>query len=149
VALSWGDVTVQGERLHLTWQHAKGGKVLRDLLEPCTSRAMLTWLHAYYGADLGTLAPTAPVWVSLATKYRGRRLSKAAIANTCEQRIGTAKVHTLRHTFSHSMRKAEVEIEEVHRRLGHTNLATTLRYLAGLASAENPHAAALADLFGI
>lgn len=42
--LTWGDVEIVGERLRLTFQRAKGGKVLRDLLTQEASQALLAWL---------------------------------------------------------------------------------------------------------
>jgi integrase len=40
-------------------------------------------------------------------------------------------------------------VSDIQARLGHTNLATTGRYLVALKKAENQHSEALAKLFGL
>lgn len=148
-ALRWRDVQIEGERFTLLWARTKGGKTMRDTLAKATSGALLAWLHAHYGAQLGTLPPDAPLWVVLAPRGRGGALSGQSIADVCERHIGTSKVHALRHTFAHSMAQQGATVGDVQRRLGHSNIATTDRYLKQLASAENPYADGLASLFGI
>jgi len=104
-ALTMGDLTIQSERVQLVFRHAKGGKVLRDQLGAGTSAALLDWLRACYGEDLAGVANDKPVWVSLARNgTKGQALSTRAIGLMCEARIGTSKVHSLRHTFAHAMR---------------------------------------------
>ena len=57
--------------------------------------------------------------------------------------------HGLRHTFAHSMEDAGAKLSEIQQRLGHSNAATTSRYLSALRSDENPHGEQLAGMFGI
>lgn len=149
-ALTMGDLTIQGERVQVMFRRAKGGKVLRDLLGMGTSAALLDWLRACYGADLAGVAHEKPVWVSLARNGTwGQGLSTRAIGLMCAARIGTSKVHALRHTFAHAMEGAGAKVSDIQARLGHSNLATTGRYLAALRAAENPQSAALEALFGV
>lgn len=149
-ALTMGDLTIQGERVQLVFRRAKGGKVLRDQLGAGTSAALLDWLRVCYGEDLAGVAGEKPVWVSLARNgTKGQGLSTRAIGLMCEARIGTSKVHALRHTFAHAMEGAGAKVSDIQARLGHSNLATTGRYLAALRAAENPQSEALEALFGV
>jgi integrase len=102
------------------------------------------WLSA------GRSASDAPLWVSLATNgTRGKRLSTRAIEQICQDRLGTGKAHVLRHSFARALEDAGAKVSEIQSRLGHESLATTGRYLAALRADENPHADALAALFGL
>lgn len=149
-ALTLGDLTIQGERTQLVFRRAKGGKVLRDQLGAGTSAVLLDWLRAYHGDNLAGVVGEKPVWVSLARNgTKGQPLSTRAIGLICAARIGTSKVHTLRHTFAHAMESAGAKVSDIQARLGHANLATTGRYLAALRSAENPQGDALEALFGV
>jgi len=87
--------------------------------------------------------------VSLATNgTRGKRLSTRAIEQICQGRLGTRKAHVMRHSFARAGRRRR-KVSEIQARLGHESLATTGRYLAALRADENPHADALAALFGL
>jgi integrase len=48
-----------------------------------------------------------------------------------------------------ALEDAGAKVSEIQARLGHESLATTGRYLAALRPDENPHADALAALFGL
>jgi len=147
-ALHWGSVQTAEPHITLTFARTKGGKVMHDTLPIQVGRALLAWLHAFYGPQLGDLALNTSLWVSLSPNSRGRALSKQAIGVICAQRIGTSKVHTLRHTFARTMEDAGAKVSEIQARLGHASLATTGRYLAALKRAENRHAEELARMFG-
>ena len=150
-ALRWGDVTLSGGRATVTWRRCKGAKTMRDTLPEPVTAALLAWLHAAYGAELGpTLAPDAPLWISLATNgTRGHPLTLQAISAICARRLGVSQVHALRHTFAHAMETVGAKVSDIQARLGHASLATTGRYLAALRSAENAHSDDLAALFGL
>jgi site-specific recombinase XerD len=152
-ALRWRDVEVAGGAgITLTVRRAKGGKVMRDALAPSVSADLLTWLHRHYGAELGQLDKEAALWPALRHGGRagrarlGEPLNVAGIAELVARRLDTHP-HALRHSFAHGMRKAGAKDSEVQARLGHSNLATTGRYLAQLDRAENPFAHTLADMF--
>ena len=127
-ALCWADVHQNGDRVTLHFRHAKGGKVMSDTLPAGISKALMTWLTTYYGAQLGQLAPLAPIWVSLSTNgTAGQALGIRAIAQICTDRLGVSKVHALRHTFAHMMEDAGAKTSEIQARLGHASMATTGR----------------------
>ena len=147
--LRWGDVRVTDGRVTLHFRRAKGGKVMADTLPVAVGKALLAWLHGFYGLALGDLVGEAPVWVSLARNSRGRSLSTRSIATICEQRLGVSQVHALRHTFARTMEDAGAKVSDIQARLGHSSLATTGRYLAALKRAENIHADELARRFGL
>ncbi len=147
-ALRWKHVTTT-PRVILVWARTKGGKTMRDELEPRVGRTLLNYIYSVYGSVIGQLAPDTPIWVSFSPRNRGKAISAQTIGHICERHLGTSKVHTLRHTFAHSMLKAKADVRDIQQRLGHANLATTSIYLDSLQSAENPHAGAMADLFGL
>ncbi len=152
-----GDVEWSGDRKKrvatVTWRRCKGGKVMRDELDPRVKAALVAWLcaaHSVDGERIESLSADAPVWIGLGPNVKARRaLSTDAISDVCRKYLGTAKVHATRHTFADGMRRIGAKITDIQTRLGHASLATTSVYLPALQSAENPHAAELAALFGV
>jgi integrase/recombinase XerC len=147
-ALRWQDVSISGDKITLTTRRAKGGKFLRDVLPPQASKALLAYLREVYPA-LPNVEPAAPLWVSCSRATSGKALSARGIAHMCEQRIGTSRVHSLRHTFAHGMERAGAKPTDIQRKLGHSSLATTTVYLDSLSSADNPYAADMLTELGI
>lgn len=148
----YGDMSVGGERMTIVWRRCKGGKTMSDSLPAAVSRAVGEYLHALYGDALVEegVASDAPVWVSFARNTsKGQALGIQSIADICARRLGTSKVHALRHTFARAMEDAGAKVSEIQARLGHDSLATTGRYLAALHRADNPHAERLVTLFGL
>ncbi len=138
------------ERVKLTWIHTKGSDdPLYDTLPTPLARALLGYLHGWYGASLGDLPHDAPIWVSLSNNHRGGALSISAIADVCAKRIGTSKVHQLRHTFARMLEDAGAKISEIQKRLGHASAATTSIYLQALRADENPYAEDLVRVLGV
>lgn len=129
--------------------------------EPSSSRDTDSQMaiSAPHMSYMGTLGPASasqprqerPIWISLATRNGtfGHPLSIRAIALVNEQRLGTSKVHTLRHTFARGLEDAGAKVSEIQARLGHADLGTTGRYLAQLHAGENPHLARLSHLYGL
>lgn len=129
--------------------------------EPLSSRDTDSQLavSAPHMPHMGALGPASasqprqerPIWISLATRNGtfGHPLSIRAIALVNEQRLGTSKVHTLRHTFARGLEDAGAKVSEIQARLGHADLGTTGRYLAQLHAGENPHLARLSHLYGL
>jgi integrase len=137
-------------RVKLTWLHTKGrDDPLYDTLPAPLARALLGYLHGWYGVGLGEVPPDAPIWVSLSNNHRGGALSISAIADICAQRIGTSKVHQLRHTFARMLEDAGAKISEIQQRLGHKSAATTSIYLQALRADENPYAEELVKVLGV
>lgn len=147
-ALEWQDVALSGQHVTLTFRRCKGGKTMRDQLPVGVSRALLDHLQHAYG-ELRTLQADAPLWPSASNRARGQALSHRAIAQICAARLGTARVHALRHTFAKAMEDRGAKVSDIQARLGHASLATTGRYLAALKQAENDQADDLARLFGL
>ena len=142
-------------RATLTFEHCKGGKVMRDELSQSASHALAVWLSACYGPEKSS-QDTRPVWTvlkSAGSKYgaisKGDKLGTQSIADICKKHLGTSKVHTTRHTWAHEMEKAGAKVSTIQGRLGHESLATTGRYLAALSSAENEYADAISSTIGI
>ena len=148
-ALRRGDMTLNDGRLTLEFKHAKGGKVMIDRLSASVSKAVNEYLAAACGIDFMTRPTDAPVWISISHRNNGQPISGQTIADICQRRLSTSKVHALRHTFAHSMEQAGARISDIQARLGHESLATTGRYLASLSRADNPYADDLAEMFGI
>ncbi len=152
-ALRWRDVATDGVRVTLTVQRAKGGKRMRDTLAADVAADLLRWLHRRHGPELGTLPADTPLWPVLkggGVAGRGRigaALTAQGIAEVVAHRLNTHP-HALRHSFAQAMERAGATVSTIQARLGHSNLATTGRYLTQLSKAENAYADALARLFG-
>ncbi len=153
-SLSWGNVQLQRGYAVLFCERAKGNEPIANTLSKATTAHLLTWLHAYYGAELGSLALDAPLWVSLAYgghngSSNGQRLGNQAIADTCKRHLGVSKVHVTRHSAAVTWEAAGMPISEIQARLNHKSLGTTSIYLQQLKKAENRYADSIAALLGI
>lgn len=148
-ALTIADIEQTPAGVILHWRHTKGGKVMADSLPQPVAAALAAYLQARTRS--GRLEQNAPVWVrhDRADPGAQRPLSARGIADICLRRLGTSKVHSLRHTFARSMEQAGAPVSFIQQKLGHSSLQTTTRYLAALQQAENPHAAALVAAFGL
>lgn len=148
-SLRWGDLQISGSQITLHFRRCKGGKTMRDTLPAALSTAIATYLRAVYGEQLRSLPRDAPIWVSFSPRSMGTAIGTETIRRACERYLGTTKVHSLRHTFAHTLEETGAKLSEIQARLGHTNAATTGVYLSELRKAENPHADALAALLGL
>jgi integrase len=146
-SLEWRHIRFKGQRITLTFEHCKGDKPMQDTLTVANSKALLTWLQAYYGSELATLAKRAPLWVTLSrnTDQAGQPLGIQGIQQVCQRYLGT-HTHVTRHTFTQLMIKAQATLPEIQARLGHESLATTGIYARALSSDENPHADKIAAM---
>jgi integrase len=142
-------------KVTITFPAAKGDKIMYNDLARIPSDALLDWLRGYYGAALTSLPADAPVWVTLVSTSRygnvyGQPLSVRGLGYVYERRLkrlGVTKVHATRHTYAHEMLAVGASVREIQEQLGHSNSATTERYLGRLTSGHNPHAEALAARF--
>ena len=101
-----------------------------DTLAKATGEALLDWLQSYYGRSLAKLTKQTPIWVSLAKgPSHGQKLGIQAIADVCQKYLGTSKVHTMRHTFAHSMETIGASVSTIQTRLGNVCLSTRLPLL--------------------
>lgn len=141
------DVQIAGQVVTLHWRRLKGGKRASDTLDEAVGLALVAYLHRLHGKAWRTLPPDAAVWRA-SHQSQQRPLSVRALARICGRRLGTESVHRLRHTFARELEAAGAPASAIQRRLAHSSLATTGRYLFALASADNPFAARLARRFG-
>lgn len=155
--LRWKHVSVsRGRIVTLFFERCKGNKQATVELDEKASKALLRWLHTYYGQQLARLSHEAPLWVSLArgcdprtrTPSYGQALSIQAIGQICKKWTGTAHVHRLRNTFVMGMLESGASPHEVQAKLLHSSLHTTSLYVDKLQSAKNHHAGKLSQLFG-
>jgi integrase len=146
--LCWRDVRVARSGAVTLHFKTKGNKTMRDALPLAVSQALLGYVRAFYGTQLETLASSAPLWVSLSRQNYGAALHPNWLERIARQRLGI-HFHALRHTFARTLEDAGAKVSDIQGRLGHESLATTGRYLAALRRDENPHADALAALFGM
>lgn len=140
-----GDIEWTHSQATITFR-AKGGKVMHDTLPTSMSQALLDHLTTVHGP---TPDPETVIWVSLAHNSFCHPISLQGIADIYQKRLGVSKVHSSRHTFAVNMERAGATVSEIQARLGHSNLATTSRYLTELKSAQNAHGDALAALLGL
>lgn len=148
-ALEWRDLLISGNQIIVTWRRCKGGKVMTDKLTAGASRVLLEYMHAVHSGAIGSLPPEQPIWISFSRRNPGGAISIQTIADICEKRLGTSKVHTLRHTFAKLMEDAGAKVSEIQAKLGHESLATTGHYLAALNKAENAYGDTIAAKLGL
>lgn len=146
--LNIGDIAPMGDTYMVTWQHVKGNKRLRDILEQFVARLLTEYLQGHYGLNWRSMPAGTPVWVSLSTHAFGERLSIWGIAGVYKRRLGISKVHASRYTFASLMEQLGASLPEIQRHLGHANSKTTDRYLKKAASAENKHGREMGNLIG-
>jgi integrase len=147
-SLCWDNVRVARSGIVTLHFRTKGNKIMRDTLPCAASQALLDFLHTFYGQRFATLPGNAPLWVSLSRQNYGEALHQNWLERIARKRLGV-HFHALRHTFARSLEDTGAKVSDIQARLGHESLATTGRYLAALQRSENPHADALAALFGI
>jgi site-specific recombinase XerD len=148
-SLTWGNISLHGENITLTFEKGRNGKVMYDTLDSRLSQTLLVYLHTIYGEDLTALSPQTPIWISFSDRTYRQAIGQQTIADICETHLGISKVHRLRHTFALTMDQLGAPVDTIQTRLGHESRATTNAYLAGLKGAHNPYATMLADVFGL
>ncbi len=148
-SLTWGCVSIENEVVTLTFERCKGGKTLYDTLDRRLSQIVQTYLHTIYGTQLEKLAPSTPIWVSFSDRNYYQAIGPQTIADICEKHLGISTVRVLRHTFALAMEQQGAQLRTIQERLGRTSLSETTAYLNRLKQAHNPHASALAEVFGV
>lgn len=148
VSMKIGDLSTDGEVITIHFPRCKGGKQMTDRLDPRVSKTLHNYLYKIYGPNFA-LMRSAPVWVSFSRRNNYAGITSQTLADICKKRLGTSKVHALRHTFAHGMEHVGAKISDIQARLGHSSLQTTGRYLASLSSSINPQSSEMADLLGL
>jgi site-specific recombinase XerD len=152
--LAWQTVKTRGQSrraLTVTFR-VKGGKTLVDALEPDVEGALVDdYLSTLYGPGWAEREPSAPVWVNCSRDpaVRGKPLRPVGIAYLFKQRLGDVHPHQARHSFAVTMDELHAPLSEIQRRLGHSNIATTSRYLAQLRTEDNPYGADVVRRLGL
>jgi integrase len=152
-ALDWGDVeALDGGRVLIHWKRLKGGKSATDELDPVATAMLLAWMDlTCWPRERALVAPGEPLWLSFARDLQTgerRRLSPRSIAYICNKRMGTPRVHDLRHTFAAAMEEAGAKISEIQAYLGHASIATTGQYLRKIRPQGNPYSGKVSELLG-
>lgn len=144
-----GDVARSGCKIVLTFRHTKGGGQMVDELPASISAALLAYCDAVHG-DIAELPADAPLWLSFArNRSAGHAITTQAIADICAKHLGVSTIHSTRHTFAKAMDDLGAPVTTIQRRLGHSSLATTARYLHSLPQPVNPLGDQLAAALGI
>lgn len=149
LSLQWKHVEQVEDTVILHFEHCKGGKGMYDKLEPRVWNALREYLRSVISLDINLIDREQCLWLSFSMKHFKQPLTQRGLADIFMKYFHTMKVHTTRHTFAHSMRKAGADTRTIQKRLGHSSEATTERYLEQLTSAENEYAKALMDYFGV
>lgn len=124
----------------------KGKKIMNDVLVSGVARALREYLGIIYPAGA---MPDNPIFISFSTRNQGQQITIQTVANICAKHLGTSKIHATRHTFAVKMEEAGASLSAIQNRLGHSNAATTSRYLEALKSGQNPYAEQIAATMGI
>ena len=83
-------------------------------------------------------------------KHLRRALRKTGLTREeAEARAQTYHIHNLRHTFAHNMRKAKFDVLAISKRMHHSNIAITQRYLDSLEAPVDDYSQALQLAMGI
>lgn len=146
-ALRYRHIQKNGETCTIVWERCKGNKEMMDVLPARTTTLLYDYLYAVYGAELGTLAGDAPIWVSFSHQNTGEAVGYKTVARICEAHFGTSKVHATRHTWAVTMHKKGATLADIGKGLGHSNLKTTSDYLNEQLGYENAYATQLEDEF--
>ncbi|GCE15082.1 tyrosine recombinase XerC [Tengunoibacter tsumagoiensis] len=151
--LTWQDLQFRDGEITICFR-CKGGKYLYDTLEPRVVRALLTYLKVMFSFNpeeqsTVTIDPAQPLWLSLSHKRYRQAISQRGLADIFKRYFGMTTIHATRHTFALMMLKSGATIVDIRDRLGHTNIATTSRYLHSLTSDENTFASTILDEMGI
>lgn len=138
------------DRVLMHFEHTKGDKQIDDLLEPEISEVLETWLTEAHGGLFWRSDGDTPIWIDCYHESRyGEPLGYHGIANVCQRRLGTSKVHTLRGTFAILMEQAGAKITDIQQRLQHDNAATTGIYLNKLKRSQNVYSGRLVKVLGL
>ncbi len=149
LSLQWQHVEQVENTAILHFEHCKGDKEMFDKLEPRVWYALKDYLRTAIMHDLACLEAEQYLWISFSMKNFKQPLTQRGLADVFNKHLHTMHVHSMRHTFAHEMEKSGASVTDIQERLGHSNPATTGRYLQRLRIAENKYATAMLDSLGI
>lgn len=108
-------------------------------LEPHTEQAIQEYLKAY-----GSMRGSAPLFVSLANKNAGQRLTTRSVSRLAKEHLIDSGLnspritaHSLRHTTAVTNLRNGATLEETQQLMRHTNINTTMVYLNNLSREQN------------
>lgn len=137
-----------GDIITITFERTKGGKVMRDKLDPDTSAALISWIYRYYHAKFWRMPGDTPVWPNLTNKI-GSALGYKGIAGICQSRLGVSTVHSTRATFAIAMEDSGATLTDIQQRLGHSSPTATGIYMGKVKRDRNKYSQDVASKFGI
>lgn len=148
--LEWRDFEPVPGGTVVTWRRTKGGKVERNIIPREAEAALDAWSLRVAGDSRAPMSLESSVWRALSPRgtLTARGITTRAVSLMCLRRLGTSKVHAIRHTFAHAMEESGAKVSEIQAALGHSNAATTSRYLQALRTEENKYAGKMAALYG-
>ena len=116
---------INSARMQIRVTQGKGGKDRYTIL----SARLLVELRTYWRLVRPTL------WLFPSSQYPGTPLTIKTVQAVFEQAVSRAKlpdhhgIHSLRHSFATHLLEGGVDLPVLQRLLGHSNLATTAKYL--------------------
>lgn len=131
----------------------KGDKQRRVVLTESAKTALYQWLKArkYVQREIPLELDRDAVWLNTSGRYRGKRMSTNGIRRIIEKMGRLAGIkkrahpHMLRHTMGTELARHKASLHAIRDTLGHSNLATTSRYLHADTEELEAMAAALPD----
>lgn len=143
------DITFIGDKVRIYFDNCKGGKKMKDLLDPETTAVLREYLIEVYGVNLTGFSGDSVVWASFSRRNEGKAMSIHTLYDICEKYLKTTKTHSLRHTFAHESEEGGATASDIQHRLGHATIGQTGTYLKAMRSDENPIGDKLVKKFGI
>lgn len=120
-------------------REGKGGRARVSGLEAGLGAVVAEWLA--YRASLG-LKATDPLFCLISAGRVGLPVSQACVRQMLRRRAARAGLekrvhcHGLRHSHASNLAAANVPLNVIQRQLGHSNVATTSRYIDHVAPAD-------------
>jgi integrase len=129
--LTWGDLQKQGPHRVLA-VHGKGAKRRQIKLAPVVAEAIEAWRAYHPDADTGsTIVFTRILKSGMVTTARITDKAVRLIVQQAADAAGTPTIapHDLRRSFARGAYEAGASFELIRQSLGHSNIATTERYV--------------------
>ncbi len=133
------DVDLAGRPASVTVLHGKRDKRRTVGIHPDAAAVIERWLACRRGLGIG---PRSPLFCSIAEPVRGGPI-RSAYVRTLFHRLGEragidkrVHPHGLRHTMAFELMKEGVPLVIIQKQLGHTELATTARYVDHLCPSD-------------